>query len=464
MPFLSGSRAGLRFRGAWSTTTTYSVNDTVTWGGSSYIVPGPDVPAVGTPPTGTASDPGSDDTAVNTGWSLVAKEGTTGPAGAAGPAGPAGPQGPAGQDAAASTWRNNADSTAIIPVDNADSWVVGSDRTGQDAADVTKDARAFFHKVKAAFRAGRVAGTKVDAWDDVNVGDRSFAVGNGTIASGANAFAEGDATTASGISSHAEGITTRASGQSAHAEGAGTVASGTDSHAEGSTTTASGASSHAEGVSTTASGAAAHAEGNLARATASNTHAQGENTLASGYAAHAEGIFTTASGAASHAEGHRAVASRQTQWAHAGGRFAADGDAQVSMLVLRKQTADAVASLLTVDTAAAGFLTDQTNVLTLTANRVHKFRCDVAARRSDVTGEAAGWEFSGLIARDATGSAYFVGNVEGRAWGTVAAAAWDVTLSINTTDATNNYLAITATGQVGKTIRWVANLETVEVG
>jgi hypothetical protein len=101
------------------------------------------------------------------------------------------------------------------------------------------------------------------------IGNRSYAQGYNTIASGTNSHAEGNFTTASGSASHAEGQGTIASTNNAHAEGSSSVASGTASHAEGTSNTASGASAHAEGNSNVASGSNSHAEGqgNFARAT-----------------------------------------------------------------------------------------------------------------------------------------------------------------------------------------------------
>lgn len=153
------------------------------------------------------------------------------------------------------------------------------------------------------------------------------------------------------------------------------------------------------------------------------------------------------------------------QYAKGINQFSSLGDAQISNFVMKQETIDAIPVVLVSYSGAIQFTGDAINVWTLPTNRVHKFRIDVGARRTDVAGEAAGWEFSGLVARDATGDPYFVGTVEGRAWGTTNAAAWDVTVSIDTTtDVNNPFLAITATGEAGKTIRWVASLNVVEVG
>ena len=80
---------GFRFRGLWSSTTQYSLNDVVRSGGSSYVSQ-----------TSNLNMNPSTDKGVN--WVLMAANGVIGPtgntgaAGAIGPAGPTGPPGPTG--------------------------------------------------------------------------------------------------------------------------------------------------------------------------------------------------------------------------------------------------------------------------------------------------------------------------------------------------------------------------------
>lgn len=312
----------------------------------------------------------------------------------------------------------NGTSDAIIPVDNADSFVIGSDRMDRDAADATKDIRAFFSKTNGAFRAGVAAGA---TWDSANRGSNSAAFGSATQASGSASFAAGFNSSATANYSSAVGQGVAATASAAHAEGSGTAATGTWSHAEG------------------------------------------VNTLASGAGAHAEGSTCTASGTNSHAEGEYASASRYAQHAKASGRFTATGDAQCNKFVARRESTNATPGVLTFDSAAVMLTGADTNVLTIPASKAHQFRVSVIARRTDVAGEAAGWEFSGVIARDASGNARLVGTTAARSWGDAGAANYDVTLSIDTTNATN-YLTITTTGEAAKTIRWVATIDTTEVG
>ena len=79
------------------------------------------------------------------------------------------------------------------------------------------------------------------------IGNKSFAEGGDTTASGYASHAEGDSTIASSYASHTEGVTTTASNDAAHAEGISTTASGYVSHTEGEGTIAAGNYQHVQG-------------------------------------------------------------------------------------------------------------------------------------------------------------------------------------------------------------------------
>ena len=394
-----------------------------------------------------------------------------------------------GDEGGTEVWEPSEDGSALAPVDTQASWIVGSDRMDRDPDDTTKNNRAFFNKAKGAFRAGGTTGAE---WDDANVGYQSSVFGLDNVASGARSHAEGYLNTASGNYAHVEGAQNQASGSRAHAEGSVTKATGSPSHAEGSQTTASGYASHAEGWKTTASGSHSHAEGFESQASNVSAHAEGAATVAEGHTshaegmqttasgayshaegmrtnasstdAHAEGYYTTASGYASHAEGSRAVASRYAQHAKASGPFDVPGDAQVSNAVARQETTDATAALLTFNQGADPvFTAESVNVWTLLTNRAHKVRIEAIARRTDVEGEAAGFTWEGVVVRD-SGTARIVGAPIEAGWSDAAAAGWTLTVGINEDDAANPYLELLATGEAGKTIRWVAGLYVTEVG
>ena len=144
---------------------------------------------------------------------------------------------------------------------------------------------------------GRKSGT--------TVGDKSFAFGYNTTASGSYSHAEGDNTTASGDYSQAFGYNTTASGDYSQAFGYSTTASVSKSHAEGYNTEASSSCSHAEGNNTTASG--------------SYSHAEGYNTEASNYASHVSGKYNakmTIGGTGNNKNGHAFVIGNGTSSAH----------------------------------------------------------------------------------------------------------------------------------------------------
>lgn len=128
----------------------------------------------------------------------------------------------------------------------------------------------------------------------------------------------------------------------------------------------------------------------------------------------------------------------------------------MGVMVLRGQTTSASALVLTADAAAAS----ATNQVVLPDDSAFAFRILVVARRSDVDNESAGYEFTGVIDRNATAaSTAFVGTPVKNvlAEDTVA---WDVNVTANTT---KGCLTITVTGQAGKTINWVATVWTSEV-
>lgn len=399
---------------------------------------------------------------------------------------------------------NDDANTRIIPAETGYGWVVGAAQF-DDTGTGSEDERAFFDKADGSFRAGSVTGTQ---WDAANRGPSSHAEGRDTIASGhyshaegliteatsmrahaegynteaiaahthaegsgtlassSGAHAEGEITTASGAQAHSEGYDTTASGHRGHSEGRETAASGLESHAEGNGSTASGQRAHAEGYKTSATYSNAHAEGTDTVASAQGSHAEGSNTSATETAAHAEGVNSRAGGYGSHAEGRSQTTALYT---HAEGAFAlarrnaqhaqgtvsfngvADGTAQASRLVEHAETTDATATLL--EGYGAGTNWD------LEPDRAYNVKIQAVAQRQDAEGEVAGWTWEGVVARDTNGGSRVVGTPVEQAWADTAAGAWVLDVAINA-----DALELTATGEAGKTIRWVATLYVTEVG
>ena len=158
--------ATIRFRGAWSSRTTYQGGDVVTRGGSSFVAKSP---SRGRTPTATGRY-----------WGVLAAGGATGPAGPAGPAGATGPAGPAG-----ATGPAGAPATTLWAVFNVDagsavlrrgSGVVGVVRNGPGRYEVR-----FNRVVNTCSVTANVAANVPAAWargmtrSATGVGDVNFA-------------------------------------------------------------------------------------------------------------------------------------------------------------------------------------------------------------------------------------------------------------------------------------------------
>jgi len=256
---------------------------------------------------------------------------------------------------------------------------------------------------------------------------------------------------ASGLYAYAEGYNTTASGDYSHAQGHSTVASNVRSHAEGENTTSSGPESHAEGYNTIASN--------------NDSHAEGQSTTASGADSHAEGVGTTASGRAAHAEGLYAVADKWGQHAHAAGNFAFPGDAQVSELVARNSTPDATETNL--------YLDGVDDVIAIPTDTAWNVKVRVVAM-SQVQGAGqvacAIWNEYEMLLVNSGGSIDAVNPINTDTApsqtfdnsGAGTPGNWRV-CDIDQ-DETNNALKIVVKGEAGVNIRWVAEIELVEVG
>ncbi len=187
---------------------------------------------------------------------------------------------------------------------------VGTFNSGSDL-DATIDpnvagsgTRLIWYPKKSAFRAGTIFGFPGTQWDDVNIGDYSFAFGYNTQASGNASTAFGNATRALGDSSTAFGNSTTANNTYSTAFGQATFATGLTSTAFGSRSNASGDYATAFGQLSNATGGNSTAFGNRTNATAPYATAFGYGTTASGEHSTAFGLSTTSGGYASTAFGH----------------------------------------------------------------------------------------------------------------------------------------------------------------
>lgn len=166
--------------------------------------------------------------------------------------------------------------------------------------------------------------------------------------------------------------------------------------------------------------------------------ASGESSIASGYFATTRGIY----GAVAHAAGNQATSL---------------GAAQRVAYILRIGTTNATITEATADGAAGS----SSNRIILPNNAAYKFTGQAIAREP-ATGDVKSWDVSGTIKRGANAAATaIVGTVTVTVKDADAgASAW--TLGIDA-DTTTGSLRAQVTGETSKTIRWLAEIETLEL-
>jgi len=339
-------------------------------------------------------------------------------------------------------------------------------------------------------------------------GANAIAIGDNTTASGEDAVAIGDNVVASGLRSISLGGFSDATGDYSVALGAGAQALGENAvaikgNANYQRTTAigmnSGGSKSIAGVAGTNTGGAtalggsyAGALDSFAAAIANNSSsygATGANSIAMGYQAKATGDNSRAMGYQAIASGSNSLCFSQQseasgssssviggygnvadftygfasgQYAHtnnvygkmarANGRFAATGDAQHGTFVLRSDTTDATAEVLTSTNSTSILDKAQVNV---PSNAAFAFHGTIVAKQSG-SANAAAWKVEGLIVNNG-GTTTLTNSATTVLSNTPS---WGMALSA---DDTNDALAITVTGAASTNIRWVATIHSSEV-
>lgn len=182
----------------------------------------------------------------------------------------------------------------------------------------------------SAFRAGKLDDLGPDFWNDVNIGDASFAANFNTRATGLASAAFGYGTQATNSTSIAFGNETVASGNIATSMGDKTTASGTAALATGTQTTAGGSNSFASGYLTEAIAINSFATGDQTNAFSANSFAIGSRTLVTATNAMAMGDQAAAAGVNSLAAGFRTDATEPNAVAM-GDRTEASGTAAFAM-------------------------------------------------------------------------------------------------------------------------------------
>lgn len=309
-------------------------------------------------------------------------------------------------------------------------------------------------------------------------------------ASGNNAVAIGDSATAAGVRStaltysHAGGVDSFAAGIGSSSSGRGAqagqaVAIGNNAYVQA--TEAIGLGYYATiGSSGTRAVALGHsyANGNdsFAAVIDNNTSSYGATSnyaIALGQNAKAASTETIAMGVASQATANAAVAigggySEATaqrgmalgsyakaatigKFAFSNQRFAAAGDSQGGLFILRADTTDATATVLTTNNSTAA----ATNQIVAASDTCITFDGTITAMQNGAQAYAS-FRIEGLLVNDggtttlANSATTVIDNQS----------SWVMALSA---DNTNNALAITCTGEASHNIRWVANIRTTEV-
>jgi hypothetical protein len=177
---------------------------------------------------------------------------------------------------------------------------------------------------------------------------------------------------------------------------------------------------------------------------------------AAGANAVAIGSGATAPAVGSFAEGDGADARIFGQKAYANGSFAAAGDAQHGVYVLRASfSATPTWFELFLDGALA------TERLVLPNNSLFTFDILVAGRRTDATSQGAGYRFVGVAKKDGAGTIAFIGSPSKTIIGETVAQ-WDARITADT--ATDSIMIETRGPNTGTVpIRWVATVMTSEV-
>jgi len=169
------------------------------------------------------------------------------------------------------------------------------------------------------------------------------------------------------------------------------------------------------------------------------------NTINSSYSVIGGGHHNTATGECSVVLGGKnTLASNYGEVSYSSGSFAANGDAQTSLFVVRNETTTNASTVLYLDGNSEG--------MTIPVNTTWAYRIIVVARSGNGAGNSAAWEITGLIDRTFLGTP-------------------NVTTVQNTPGWTNpsviltgNNMQVQVQGASGTAMRWVARVEITEVG
>lgn len=170
------------------------------------------------------------------------------------------------------------------------------------------------------------------------------------------------------------------------------------------------------------------------------------NSVTADYGTVVGGRDNTASGQYSTAGGYQAVARHDYGTSYGASRFAANGDAQFSAVARKATTTDATPTAM--------------QTIAIPDDSTYVFSALIVARRTDADHESGGYRIEGVIDRNSgAGTTALVGTP-------VVTTIAEDTAAFNASVAANagsGGLAISVVGEAGKTIRWVAKVDLVEV-
>jgi len=277
-------------------------------------------------------------------------------------------------------------------------------------------------------------------------GTDSIAIGHDAKSSDTKSVAVGPNTVASGLRSTALGYNSVASGQFALAIGSETA--GGLGGALADHTVAIGPRALAQLEKGTCIGYYAYAR---ERATGLGNNARSLATRSVALGADSEVMDTSTGGMALGSYSYVPQTRHGAIAFNNGVRFAAAGDSQAGLFVLRSDTTDATPEAMTTNNATAA----STNQITIPTDSCIMFSGTIVAMQNGAQ-DQGGWEIKGLLKNDGGTTTLVNSNVQTFADGN----SWAVALSA---DNTNNALKVQVTGEASHNIRWVANIQTSEV-
>lgn len=291
------------------------------------------------------------------------------------------------------------------------------------------------------------------SYHKILAGDYSVILGgtDSTIEAGVGQVLLGRGITLKGAGYNtASGINHVVDGQSNTAIGSSHVVTGSFNTAMGALHNVTTSEGTALGRENTVTGQSGTAVGRLNTVAGFRAFAAGESNVANGTASIALGLRSQALAVNSYAHGRDAIAKVDGQEAFATGYFTTPGDAQASKFTLRTQTTTAASTVIGTNGGSIGQW--------LMLNGATVFEATVIAFEP-ATNDTKAWKITGIARQGASGAAVLVAPATVTVINASAgAAAWNTAVVPGT-----QTITVRAIGEAGKTIRWSAILETVEV-